>query len=157
MPDAAGRAVVVGTSAITMGAVMTVRELRLVVTAADYDEALRFYRDVLGLPERAAYSSPDGRVTILEAGRATLEIADPSQAEFIDRVEVGRRVAGQIRVAFEVDDSAAVTAELAGAGATVIAEPVRTPWNSLNSRLEGPAGLQLTLFTELGEATEPRG
>ena len=50
-----------------------VRELRLVVTADDYDEALRFYRDVLGLPERAAFSSPDGRVTILEAGRATLE------------------------------------------------------------------------------------
>ncbi|MER5418862.1 VOC family protein [Streptosporangium roseum] len=129
---------------------MTVRELRLVVTAADYDEALRFYRDVLGLPERAAYASPDGRVTILEAGRATLEIADPGQAEFIDQVEVGQRVAGHIRVAFEVDDSPATTARLAGAGAKVIAEPVRTPWNSLNSRLEGPAGLQLTLFTELG-------
>ncbi|GIH91724.1 VOC family protein [Planobispora siamensis] len=129
---------------------MTVRELRLVVTAADYEEALRFYRDTLGLPERAAYASPDGRVTILEAGRATLEIADPGQAEFIDRVEVGRRVAGHIRVAFEVDDSAATTRELAAAGAEVVAEPVRTPWNSLNSRLEGPAGLQLTLFTELG-------
>jgi hypothetical protein len=36
------------------------------------------------------------------------------------------------------------------AGATVLAEPTRTPWNSLNARLEGPAGLQLTLFTELG-------
>ena len=71
-----------------------VRELRLVVTATDYEAAIRFYRDVLGMPERAAYESPDGRVTILEAGRATLEIADPDQAEFIDRVEVGRRVAG---------------------------------------------------------------
>ena len=83
--------------------------MRLVVTAADFDEAVRFYRDVLGLPERAAYASPDGRVVILEAGRATLEIADPAQAEFIDRVEVGRRVAGHIRVAFEVADSAATT------------------------------------------------
>jgi lactoylglutathione lyase len=128
-----------------------VRELRLVVTAADYDEALRFYRDVLGLPERAAFSSPDGRVTILEAGQATLELADPAQAEFIDEVEVGRRVAGHIRVAFKVDDSPAVTATLAEAGATVVAEPTRTPWNSLNARLEGPAGLQLTLFSELGD------
>ncbi len=41
--------------------------------------------------------------------------------------------------------------ELEAAGATVIAEPRRTPWNSLNSRLAGPAELQLTLFTELGE------
>ena len=62
----------------------TVREMRLVVTAADYDEAVHFYRDVLGLPERVAYSSPDGRVTILEAGIATLEIADMAQAAFID-------------------------------------------------------------------------
>jgi len=128
-----------------------VRELRLVVTADDYDEALRFYRDVLGLPERAAFSSDGGRVTILEAGRATLEITDPRHAEFIDEVEVGRRVAGHVRVAFEVDDSAAVTRELAAAGAEVIAEPTRTPWNSLNARLSAPAGLQLTLFTELGE------
>jgi lactoylglutathione lyase len=128
-----------------------VHELRLVVTAADYDEALRFYRDVLGLPERAAFSSPDGRLTILEAGRATLELTDPNHAEFIDEVEVGQRVAGHVRVAFQVDDSAATTAKLAAAGAEVIAEPTRTPWNSLNSRLEAPGALQLTLFTELGE------
>ncbi|MDX3068836.1 VOC family protein, partial [Streptomyces sp. ND04-05B] len=92
-----------------------VRELRLVVTAADYDAALHFYRDVLGLPERAAFSSDGGRVSILEAGRATLEITDPRHAEFIDEVEVGRRVAGHVRVAFQVDDSAAVTVRLAAA------------------------------------------
>ncbi|EPD67316.1 VOC family protein [Streptomyces sp. HGB0020] len=129
-----------------------VRELRLVVTAPDYDEALRFYRDVLGLPERAAYSSPDGRVTILEAGRATLELTDPNHAAFIDDVEVGHRVAGHVRVAFEVGDATAVTARLAAAGAQVLAEPTRTPWNSLNSRLEAPGALQLTLFEELGDA-----
>ncbi len=128
-----------------------VRELRLVVTTSDYDAALRFYRDVLGLPERAAYASPNGRVTILEAGRATLEIADPGHAEFVDEVEVGRRVAGQIRVAFEVDDSTEATARLAEAGAEVIAEPTRTPWNSLNARLQGPGDLQLTLFQELDD------
>ena len=128
-----------------------VHELRLVVTTEDYDGALRFYRDVLGLPERGAFVSPGGRVTILEAGRATLELADPGQAAFIDEVEVGRRVAGHIRVAFQVDDSAAVAAELSAAGAEIVAGATRTPWNSLNARLEAPAGLQLTLFTELGE------
>ncbi|KES04662.1 glyoxalase [Streptomyces toyocaensis] len=128
-----------------------VRELRLVVTAADYEAALHFYRDVLGLPERAAFSSPDGRVTILEAGRATLELTDPNHAAFIDEVEVGRRVAGHVRVAFQVDDAVATTSKLAAAGAEVVAEPTRTPWNSLNSRLEGPGALQLTLFTELGD------
>ncbi|MFE7853926.1 VOC family protein [Streptomyces sp. NPDC057403] len=128
-----------------------VRELRLVVTAPDYDEALRFYRDVLGLPERAAFSSPDGRVTILEAGRATLELTDPGHAAFIDDVEVGRRVAGPVRVALQVDDATAATARLSAAGAQVLAEPTRTPWNSLNSRLDAPGALQLTLFEELGD------
>jgi lactoylglutathione lyase len=129
---------------------MSVRELRLVVTVEDHDQALRFYRDVLGLEQLDDFSSDDGTVILLGAGRATVEIVDRRQAEFIDRVEVGRRVAGHIRVAFEVDDAATATAELAGAGGTVIAEPVRTPWNSRNARLTAPDGLQLTLFEELG-------
>jgi len=126
-----------------------VHELRLVVTAKDYEKALQFYRDVLGLKELAAFESEGGHVTILEAGKATLELADSRHAEFIDEVEVGQRVAGHIRVAFKVDDSSGVTQILQAAGARVLAEARRTPWNSLNARLEGPAGLQLTLFTEL--------
>jgi len=126
-----------------------VSELRLVVTAADYDDALRFYRDVLGLRELGAFSSPGGLVTILDAGRATLELADPAHAAYIDEVEVGRRVAGHVRLAFEVTDAREVTAALAAAGAEVVAEPTETPWRSLNARLEAPAGLQLTLFEEL--------
>ena len=49
-----------------------------------------------------------------------------------------------------------MTGALAAAGARVIAEPTRTPWNSLNARLEGPAGLQLTLFSELAEKQSER-
>jgi predicted enzyme related to lactoylglutathione lyase len=72
-------------------------------------------------------------------------------------VEVGRRVAGHIRIAFEVPDAAATTDALEAAGAHVLAPPIITPWDSLNARLEGPAGLQLTLFTELQgrDATNP--
>ncbi|MDT4910888.1 MAG: hypothetical protein QOC66_16 [Pseudonocardiales bacterium] len=129
----------------------SVNELRLVVTVDDYDAALAFYRDALGLHEQAAYAAPNGgRVTILDAGRATLELADAAQADFIDEVEVGRRVAGKIRVAFDVSDSREATRRLTAAGAELIAEPTRTPWNSLNSRLSTPDGLQLTLFEELG-------
>jgi lactoylglutathione lyase len=124
-----------------------VTELRLVVTADDYDEALTFYRDVLGLHEKEAYASEDGRVSILEAGRATLELSDPPHAAYIDEVEVGRRVAGHVRVAFRVADTVRATATLTDAGADLVAPPVVTPWRSLNSRLEGPAGLQLTLFS----------
>jgi lactoylglutathione lyase len=128
---------------------VTVRQLRVIVTADDYERAVAFYRDVLGLAEEAAFAAEGGRVTILDAGRATLEITDPVHAAYIDQVEVGRRVAGHIRLGFEVPDAAAATQRLAAAGAEVIAQPVRTPWSSRNSRLEGPAGLQLTLFQEL--------
>lgn len=103
-----------------------VTELRLVVTAPDYVQALAFYREVLGLPEHAAFASPSGRVTILDAGRATLELADPPHAAYVDAIEVGRRVAGHVRIAFEVGDTAATTAKLAAAGATIIAEPSAT-------------------------------
>lgn len=126
-----------------------VRELRLVVTTEDYDAALRFYRDVLGLREQASFEANGGRLTILEAGRATMEVAEPAYAAYIDEVEVGRRAAGHIRVAFEVADSAAATRAAEAAGADVVAGPTRTPWDSLNARLEAPGGLQLTLFEEL--------
>lgn len=124
-----------------------VSELRLVVTADDFESALHFYRDVLGLREQESYEANGGYVAILAAGRATLEINDPRYAEYIDEVEVGRRVAGHVRVAFEVPDTGTATRDLVDAGAELIAEPTVTPWHSLNSRLEGPAQLQLTLFS----------
>jgi hypothetical protein len=103
--------------------------------------------------ELGAFSSEGGRVSILDAGRATLELADPLHAAYIDEVEVGRRVAGHIRIALEVADAGAATATAADAGAHVLAEPTETPWRSLNARLEGRAGLQLTLFEELETLT----
>ncbi|MGY1808341.1 VOC family protein [Blastococcus sp. SYSU D00669] len=127
-----------------------VRQLRLVVEAEDYEQAVRFYRDVLGMPEEGAFAADGGaHVTILDAGRATLELANPAQKRYIDDVEVGRQVAPRMRVAFEVDDSAQVTGELAGAGADVVAPPTETPWRSLNARLDAPAGLHITVFQEL--------
>jgi uncharacterized integral membrane protein (TIGR00697 family) len=139
--------------AVHAAAADPVRQLRLVVAVPDYDEAVRFYRDELGLVQEEQYDSPGGaRVMILGAGRATLELSNPAQIDYIDTVEVGRTgVAPQFRVALEVDDAAGVTARLTHAGAELIAPPTRTPWNSLNARLDGPAGVQLTVFTELGD------
>lgn len=58
----------------------TVRQLRLVVEFEDYDAALTFFRDVLGMPQELAVSGSEGaRETILDAGRATLELANPAQ------------------------------------------------------------------------------
>lgn len=138
--------------AATAPATSRVRQLRVVVEAEDYDEAVRFYRDRLGLPEELQIHSAEGEnVTILQAGRATLELSNPAQVAMIDRVEVGHRVSPHVRVAFEVGDASMATDDLVDAGARLVAPPTRTPWDSLNARLEGPAGLQLTLFEELGD------
>jgi lactoylglutathione lyase len=127
-----------------------IRQLRLVVTAEDYDETVAFYRDVLGMPVLDVWSSPEGgRGLLLDAGRATLELTDPKNAAFVDEVEVGRRVAGHVRVALEVDDARTMTAAAVESGAELVAGPTETLWQSLNARLEGPGGLQLTLFEEL--------
>ncbi len=128
-------------------------QLRLVVEAADYEEAVRFYRDVLGLREELSVESAGGAlVTILDAGRATLELSNPAQVALIDEVEVGRRVSPRLRVAFEVTDAEGVTQLLLSGGAELIAPPTRTPWGSLNARLSAPADLQITLFEEAGSA-----
>jgi catechol 2,3-dioxygenase-like lactoylglutathione lyase family enzyme len=132
------------------GTAPPVRQLRLVVEAEDFDAALHFYRDVLGLPEQAAFEGEgDARVAILNAGMATLELSNPAQVRMIDRVEAEGRPSARIRIAFEVDDTAARTDELVAAGATLIASPRETPWRSVNSRLQAPADLEVTLFQEL--------
>jgi lactoylglutathione lyase len=128
-----------------------VRELRVALTVEDYAAALTFYRDVLGLPEVEAYSDGDAHVSVLAAGRATIELVNGPQAALIDDIEVGRRVAGPVRLALQVDDSAQTAQRLAAAGASIVAGPVVTPWNHSNVRLDPPAGVQLTLFTVLDE------
>jgi len=133
------------------GAVSPVRELRLAVTVAAYERALAFYRDTLGLPVVETWDGPDGSGAVLDAGRATLELLSREQAEHVDRIEVGERVAGPIRVALEVEDSARVAEELVGAGAEALAAPVVTPWRHQNVRVRAPDGLQLTLYTVLDE------
>ena len=127
-----------------------VLQLRLVVEADDYDQAVAFYRDVLGLREELVVESKGGaKVTIFEVGRATFELSNPAQVAMIDDIEVGRRVSPRLRVAFEVADASAVTDDLVEGGAELIAAPTLTPWQSLNSRLSAPADLQITLFQEL--------
>jgi catechol 2,3-dioxygenase-like lactoylglutathione lyase family enzyme len=127
-----------------------VKELRLALTVDDFDEALKFYRDVLGLAVKDLWVAEGARGVLLEAGRATLELFDEGQAAMVDEIEVGRRVAGRVRIALEVDDSAATADALEAGGAERLAGPVETPWHDRNVRLVAPDGMQLTLFTPGG-------
>ncbi len=124
-----------------------VTELRVAITVADFEGAVAFYRDSLGLEQVADWSSDEGQVILLSAGRATLELLDDAQAALVDQVEAGRRVAGTVRLALEVDDSDEMADRLVEAGALRVAEPTTTPWGDRNARVESPDGMQLTLFS----------
>ena len=124
-------------------------ELRVVLTVDDHAQALAFYRDALGLRHLEDWSSEDGTVVLLDAGRATLELVDARQAALIDEVEVGERVAGAVRLAVAVDDSPASAATLEAAGGYRLGGPFETPWRDVNVRVRAQDGMQLTLFSPL--------
>ncbi len=127
-----------------------VEELRLVLTVSEFDAAVALYRDALGLAELEDWSEGDAKIVVLDAGRATLELINEEQAEMIDRIEVGSRVSGPVRIAFKAADSEAMARRLTAGGGETVADAVTTPWNDRNLRLRGPEGMQLTLFTTLG-------
>lgn len=131
---------------------MTVHELRVALTADDYDRALAFYRDGLGLPLRETWDEEGARGALFDAGRATLEVLSVEHAAMVDRIEVGEPVGARVRLALEVDDSVKAAERLVVAGAELVGGPVVTPWAHRNVRLRDPDGMQLTLFTALDPA-----
>lgn len=127
-----------------------VTELRITLTVSDFDAAVKVYRDGLGLEQTADWTSDEGRVVLLNAGRATLELFDEAQASHVDDLEVGRRVSGPVRLSLEVADSDEIGRRLVDAGAQQVAPVVTTPWGDRNARVQAPDGMQLTLFTPSG-------
>lgn len=124
---------------------MQVMSLRVAVTVEDFDREVAFYRDGLGLDPNELWTD-NGRGQLFLAGTASLEIFEPAYAAYIDQIEVGERVSGQVRFAFEVPDVSTAVEQALNYGATLVREPVLTPWHDLNVRLRSPNGLQITLF-----------
>lgn len=132
----------------------SILELRVAVTTADYEKLVAFYREALGLDPAALWTTETTHAILFELGKATLEIFDEPQAEMVDQLEVGRRVSGQIRFALRVPDVDAALERAVAWGATLVHEPVITPWRDRNARILSPDGLQITLFQPLGDAGE---
>jgi methylmalonyl-CoA/ethylmalonyl-CoA epimerase len=133
------------------------RQLRLIIEATDFDEAVAFFRDALGMPEQPAFATTgEDRVAILHAGAATIEVASAQHVRNIDEIEGAPPASGPaLRLALEVDDTARAVESASKAGMELVAPPVETPFRSLNARVAGPAGWQVTFFQEL-ESLETR-
>jgi len=121
-------------------------QLRVALTTSDYKRLVKFYCNGLGIEPAAEWNNDGGQALMLEMGQATLEIFDEAQAEAIDRIEAGERVSGQVRFALQVPDLKAAMERLLANGATLVHEPVVTPWGDTNVRLQDPDGMQVTLF-----------
>ena len=121
-------------------------ELRVALTVSDYERSIKFYCDGLGIEPAAIWNNGQGRALVLNMGNAALEIFDEAQAETIDQIEAEQRISGQIRFALQVPDVKAAMERLIAHGATLIHQPLITPWGDYNVRLQDPDGIQITLF-----------
>ncbi|MBI9052101.1 MAG: VOC family protein, partial [Anaerolineaceae bacterium] len=124
---------------------MSVTEFRVAFTTEDFERTVAFFRDGLGLTAADLWTD-NGNGQLFLAGRAALEVFDPQYAAGVDQIEAGGQISGQIRFAFEVDDIHAVLQRALQHGAVQVHEPVLTPWNDLNVRIQSPDGLQITLY-----------
>jgi len=117
------------------------------LTVEDFDRAVAFYRDALGLEQIADWSSATGEGRSARGGAGDAGAVRRAQAESVDAIEVGRRVSGTVRFALRVEDSGDMAERLVAAGAERVAPRVTTPWGDRNARVQAPDGMQLTLFT----------
>ena len=130
----------------TPGTSHPILELRVALTTADYERAVRFYCEGLGIEATQVWDGDQGLGRLLDMGHATLELFDEEQAAMVDQIEAGRRISGQIRFALQVPDLTAAMERLLAHGATLVHAPVLTPWGDHNVRLQDPDGTQITLF-----------
>src|SRR5690348_16858479 len=100
---------------------MKTTELRIILTVENLDEMIEFYRDSLGMTTSKEWHEPTGNGIILDAGRASIELIDSRHANTIDSIEVGKRVAGPVRLAVKIGkDIDSAGAVLGKEGATII-------------------------------------
>jgi catechol 2,3-dioxygenase-like lactoylglutathione lyase family enzyme len=123
-----------------------VMELRVALTTQAFDRLAEFYRVGLGMEPAQVWPAEQGRALVLDMGKATLEVFDEKQAETVDRIEVGKRVSGQIRFALRVPDLDAAVKRLQAHGATVVHGPVAAPWGDKMARFQDPDGMQITIY-----------
>ena len=123
-----------------------VLEMRVAITTEDFERLASFYRVGLGLEPSQIWPEDQGRALVIDMGKATLEVFDDRQAQTIDELEVGRRISGKMRFAFQVPDLKAATERLLAHGATMVHPAVLTPWGDQNVRFQDPDGMQVTLY-----------
>ena len=97
------------------------------IAVADLEEALRFYRDALGLEIEMPEEVPSQHVRahFIPAGESALELLEATDAESPIAKYVARRGPGLHHITLRVDDIAAALARLKARGVRLIDEVPR--------------------------------
>lgn len=118
-------------------------ELRVVRLTDRFDEAARFYGDLLGWPVRREWPAGDGQ------GRGRIfGYGDVGRMELIEQAH-SAPVSG-VLLSIEHDDVASLIEPFAAAGITVVRELADQPWGHRSVAILDPTGLELVFFQWIG-------
>jgi catechol 2,3-dioxygenase-like lactoylglutathione lyase family enzyme len=114
-------------------------DLRVLISASDYEATLAFYGELLGLPTAESWDDPDGRGTLFHAADGKIEVFEGNADHPAHRVE-------GVRVALEVPDAQALHDRLVAHGVKMV-DPIEDhPWKHRSFTIDDPNGLALTFF-----------
>ena len=118
-----------------------------ILEVSDMQAALAFYHDALGGSLRYRFP-PEG-----EGDPVYVSLAVGSSSLGIGLAE-SPLPPGNVLLWFYVDDVDRVTAELAGAGATIVEEPIDQAWGERTSLLTDPFGTRIQLAAAISPQPE---
>lgn len=132
-----------------------ISELRLVIEAHDWNAAVEFYRDALGLPLREGYANDESAQIVLEAGSASIELVHPelpsARAERDAPTELDSPPSARLRLVVRSDDARETSTALEAVGAEVVESPHLTTIGTVKARVLGPDRMPITVFQPLSE------
>jgi lactoylglutathione lyase len=133
---------------------MKFNNIRLLV--GDFPAALRFWRDVMGLP--MTYGDETMGYAYFDAGNAGVELfnRDGFAAALGEATPAPAPVGRQTVLVFNVDDVDATYAELVERGAAAVAGPQdRSAWGARTAHLSDPDGHLIEIYSMLRASAAP--
>jgi lactoylglutathione lyase len=129
---------------------MIKRFLHTRMRVSDIDRSVSFYEKVLGLKASRRFTSPRGAVLVfLTTPNSDAEIELCQMPVGAPPVQVQPDL---MHLAFEVDDLAAYTQELAKHGVALTDGPTRTDSGSLIAFIDAPEGYEIELIQKARKA-----
>ena len=127
---------------------MEALEFRFAFYARDFDRSVRFYKEILKMPQVGGWDRPDGKGALLSAGgSAVIEIYGPAE---------GKTYTGSapvaINLALRLEDSSYVDRwywELISAGVKIAGPPVDHIWGHRSFIAYDPDGIPVHFYCEI--------